>query len=350
MQMMMTIRDGRPPFVLVMFDTVFACLEGKTNVVFFLSVFAHICTLHVGFFVLMVFFTDPALTAFMNDRLQYWCKVYVEEYRLVEIRNDSSAGPEKKKDRSHTLYIMPPTDSGDSPNDKPTDWSAAIIHANATSRYSATNYKRVPMRRISIPPSSLTQLSSHYNIRQLSFCTLPTTSDHTVDTAAPAGHPQASPIPWKEPQPKQSHEQDQYNESSTANLTNGNIPAHFTTCQESVIHVVFIPYKSAVWARFCHYLLSRFVLSIFTPSASRSAPRSSTTIELRSYSQPQPQQPQQQPPQAVVEEDNATTTISNDDFGVDDGNNTIGTGHSNDLPIEANGRYRFSISAQTRHY
>lgn len=284
----------------------------------------------------MVFFTDPALTAFINDRLQYWRKVYVEEYRLVEIRNDTSVGIEKRKEKSHTLYIMPPTDTGDLPNDKLTDWGAAIIHANATSRYSGTSHKSVPMRRIGIPPSSLTQLSSHYNIRQLSFCTLPTTSDHTVEAAH-----HASPVHRNEPQPKQWQEQDQYNESSTANLTNGNIPAHFTS-PESVIHVVFIPYKSALWAQFCHYLLSRFVLSIFTPSASRSAPRSSTTIELRSYSQPQP-------PQVVEEEDTAKTTIDGDG-DVDDGNNTIGTGHSNELPIEANSRYRFSISAQTRHY
>ncbi|KAI8331508.1 hypothetical protein BC941DRAFT_438576 [Chlamydoabsidia padenii] len=306
-QIMMTIRNDRPPFVLVMFDTVFACLE--------------------GFFVLMVFFTDPALTTFIDDRLQYWRKVYVTEYRSVTIRNDSSTIQEQKMDKSHTLYIMPPMDNGDCMDENLTNWNAAIIHANETSRYSGTNHNSIPMRRIAIPPSTLSQLSSHYNIRQLSFCTLPTMSDtmesgnHHHDTLG-------------------QHQQGQFIESSTANLTNGDQPAHFST-QESIIHNVFVPYKSAVWARICHYLLSRLDLSFLTSSTSRSAPQSSTTIELRTYSQ---QPPLQQHDDDDDEGNNATATIS------DDCDNTIGTGHSNDIPIESNNRYRFSSSADTCHY
>ncbi|KAI8078695.1 uncharacterized protein BX664DRAFT_369152 [Halteromyces radiatus] len=248
-QMKITIIHKPPSFTLAMFDTIFACLD--------------------GFLVAIVFFTDPALTAFVNDRIQYWRRVYVEEYRLVEIRNDTSDTMERKKEKTQTLYIMPPLDI---PHADLTNWDSAIIHTNPTSRYSSTSHNRVPMRRICIPPSSLTQLSSRYNIRQLSLCTLPSSSDtlETVDNGdQPVSHFPMQQIP---------------STSSVTNLTSDSQP---TESQRNVIHEVFIPYKSIWWARLCHRLFSQYGFSLFSPSSSRSGPRSSSTIELRSYSQQQ---------------------------------------------------------------
>ncbi|ORZ13566.1 hypothetical protein BCR42DRAFT_66077 [Absidia repens] len=309
--MMMTISNTQPSFVMAMLDTVFACLE--------------------GFFVFMVFFTDPALTAFIDDRIQYWRKVYVEEYRLVEIRNDESTDQEKKDEKSHTLYIMPPLDPP-----RETEWNAAIIHASATSRYSGTNHNSVPMRRIAIPPSSLEQLSSHYNIRQLSFCTLPTTSD-TIETTQADNPPQFIPPPPPSQPPVssdslppslQQHQQQpqQIDASSTTHLTNNCYNNQFPS-QESIIHVVFIPYKSALWARICNHFLSRYGLALFTPVSSRSVPRSSSTIELRSYAHP--------------------VNGNNDTINDLPANNYEA---SNDNEQEQKHRYKFSMADQTRHY
>ncbi|ORZ25475.1 hypothetical protein BCR42DRAFT_400244 [Absidia repens] len=290
-QMMMTVSNSPPPFILAMFDTVFACLE--------------------GFFVLIVFFTDPALTAFLDDRLQYWRKIYVEEYHLVEIRNDSSTEAEKKEEKTHTLYIMPPVDALRGEN--AAKWDSAVIHANATSRYSGTTHSSVPMRRIGIPPSSLAQLSSHYNVRQLSFCTLPTTTTSSSDAGkTTANDDQPSPTIQQLP---------------TVNFDTGirSLSAH---SQENVIHVVFIPYKSALWARVCHHILSRLASGLFSPSSSRSAPRSSSTIELRSYANPPPLEP---------------PLDSTSDNGNIDDNAPEG------LQGESKERYRISVSDQTCH-
>ncbi|CAO3577359.1 unnamed protein product [Absidia cylindrospora] len=288
-QMMMTVSNSPPPFILAMFDTVFACLE--------------------GFFVLIVFFTDPALTAFLDDRLQYWRKIYVEEYHLVEIRNDSSTEAEKKEEKTHTLYIMPPVDALRGEN--ASKWDSAVIHTNATSRYSGTTHNSVPMRRIGIPPSSLAQLSSHYNVRQLSFCTLPTTTNSSDTDKVTANDDQPSPT----------------QQSPTVNFDTAirSLSAH---SQENVIHVVFIPYKSALWARVCHYILSRFVSGLFSPSSSRSAPRSSSTIELRSYANPSP-------PELQLD---STNDNDNTDDSAPDG-----------LQGETKERYRISMSDQTCH-
>ncbi|ORX57608.1 hypothetical protein DM01DRAFT_1230303 [Hesseltinella vesiculosa] len=234
-QIFITLHEQQPSFGLSMLDTIFANLE--------------------GFCVAMVYFTDPAFTAFVHDRLSYWRRMYVEEYRLVEMHNDDPDIPYRHP-KSRTLFIMPL----EPPSHVPV-WDSAVIHGDPKSRTKdASTRQSLPMRRIRIPPSTLAQLSVNYNIRQLSYCTLPSVDGH---------HPQESiTVPPSI--------------SSTTHLTTPTAELEDNT---GVIHEVFVPYRTVTWAKLCHGLFSGSVMKYFCTmsSSSSSNPISSSTIELRSY-------------------------------------------------------------------
>ncbi|KAI9308957.1 hypothetical protein BJ944DRAFT_259308 [Cunninghamella echinulata] len=284
-QLMITIGETPPSFVISMFDTVFACLE--------------------GFFVAMVFYSDPALTEFVKSRIQHFHRIYVQEYRLIEVNQDeeslndeTNSNNSNSKRKSRTLYIMPL----DYPGGK-SDWDAAIIQATTTNSSSSPSstkrnhqHKIIPMRKITIPPSTLNQLSANYNIHQLSFCNLltvtpnqkiTTTTVSTKDKITINHHDfdstssrDITSIPPNVSFNSNMDVQSDHLISMNFMLNNNN---NNNNSQDNIIHEVFIPYDGPVfWTRFCHKLFSDFKLSDLFSCISNDRP--SSTIVLRSHS------------------------------------------------------------------
>ncbi|KAI8067084.1 hypothetical protein BC940DRAFT_56380 [Gongronella butleri] len=265
-QLLITVNHQQPSFALSMVDTIFACLE--------------------GFFVALVYFTDPAFTAFVHDRLSFWRSKYVDEYRLVELRAMDPKDGSQAHPKSRTLFIMPM----EKPSNVPV-WDSAIIHSDPKSRDShhqeSIHRECRPMRRIRIPPSTLAQLAVNYNIRQLSYCTLPSVTEEHLPQ-----QPQSPQSPHRtHHHPPQQHPQDSIaatSISSTTQLTTP--PEDIDDAEGNVVHEVFVPYRVAWWARMCHWLFSGYAMKYLCTSSigTSSGPISSSTIELRSYSAHQP--------------------------------------------------------------
>ncbi|KAI9483016.1 MAG: hypothetical protein EXX96DRAFT_556540 [Benjaminiella poitrasii] len=88
LQMIITTSENTPSFVLAMLDIVFSCIE--------------------GFFVAVVFFTDPAITSFIKSAYNSLVQKYVVEYTLVPKPNgDINAIPTHCKKTTSTFSLSP---------------------------------------------------------------------------------------------------------------------------------------------------------------------------------------------------------------------------------------------------
>ncbi|KAI8882647.1 hypothetical protein K501DRAFT_333888 [Backusella circina FSU 941] len=124
LQMVITTSTKSPGFGLAMLDIVFTCIE--------------------GFFVAIVFFTDPTVTAFLKERFHDFCNKYVYQYTLVH--TDHYEIIQKR-------YSSPP------PADPLLSASSTIQCLDEKTTGDQTKKSEIPIRRIKLEYTTSTPIT-----------------------------------------------------------------------------------------------------------------------------------------------------------------------------------------------